>query len=174
MATQYFITVGPESSGKSTLVHQLAREHSMPLRDEYARAYLDQLGREYQHHDLCKIGKHQEFLAHQLSGHVVLCDTDVITLLVWEAFAFVGEVSRLQTVLETYDFDHRYYFLMRPDLPWEPDPQREHPHIDDRERIFAATEKLLIRSQANYQIIDGKEQSRYAAANKYLQSVIES
>ena len=51
--------VGPESSGKTTLARELADRYGFPWVPEYAREYLDGLGRDYQEEDLVLIAKRQ-------------------------------------------------------------------------------------------------------------------
>ena len=51
--------VGPESSGKTTLARQLAADLGCPWVPEYAREYLDGLGRTYEEDDLQIIARGQ-------------------------------------------------------------------------------------------------------------------
>ena len=51
--------VGPESSGKTTLARELADRYGFPWVPEYAREYLNGLGRDYQEDDLALIAKGQ-------------------------------------------------------------------------------------------------------------------
>jgi len=51
--------VGPESSGKTTLARQLAADMGCPWVPEYAREYLEVLGREYNEADLSVIAEGQ-------------------------------------------------------------------------------------------------------------------
>ena len=49
--------VGPESTGKSLLSQQLAAHFRTVWVEEYAREFLNKLGREYQQADLIDIAK---------------------------------------------------------------------------------------------------------------------
>lgn len=51
--------VGPESSGKTTLARELATRYGARWVPEYARKYLDELGRPYQENDLNRIAEGQ-------------------------------------------------------------------------------------------------------------------
>jgi nicotinamide riboside kinase len=64
--------VGPESSGKTTLARELAFSYGAPWVPEYAREYLEGLGRPYHENDLDRIAEGQleaisEVLAQQSS-----------------------------------------------------------------------------------------------------------
>ena len=65
------VIIGPESTGKTTLVKQLAAHFNCPMVEEYARSYIDQLDRPYERADLLKIAKGQVSLedkAERLNG----------------------------------------------------------------------------------------------------------
>ena len=51
--------VGPESSGKTTLARELASFYDAPWVAEYARKYLEGLGRPYEENDLMRIAEGQ-------------------------------------------------------------------------------------------------------------------
>jgi nicotinamide riboside kinase len=63
--------VGPESSGKTTLARELAAKYGCPWVPEFAREYLEGLGRDYVQEDLFVIAEGQLLSIHQqlaLSG----------------------------------------------------------------------------------------------------------
>ena len=60
------IVTGPESSGKTTLCKALSTHFEIPFTEEYARKYLDELGRDYKQDDLLEIGKEYWLMIHQL------------------------------------------------------------------------------------------------------------
>lgn len=51
--------IGPESTGKSTLAQQLSQRYHGICLPEYAREYVEQLGRPYTYDDVCAIARHQ-------------------------------------------------------------------------------------------------------------------
>src|SRR5215831_7450208 len=53
------VTIGPESTGKSTLCRQLAKHFNTTWCPEYAREYLNQHGVKYGYDDLIKIAQGQ-------------------------------------------------------------------------------------------------------------------
>ena len=89
--TQVFILTGPESCGKTTLATALAGYWSAPLVEEQARSYLLEKGRDnpdfhYQEEDLLRIAERQlEAENHALEQHParLICDTDLLVLMVW-------------------------------------------------------------------------------------------
>ncbi|MCP9759425.1 nicotinamide mononucleotide-binding protein [Aquitalea sp. S1-19] len=128
--------LGPESSGKSTLVQALAgRLGRAGMRvacvDEYARSYyacrpyLPSLA------DVETIAlaqcRNEDMAAQQ--ADVVLCDTTALTCRIWAEVAFgsaSGTINRL-----CHDYRYGLTLLARPDIPWQADPLRSHPHERD-------------------------------------------
>ena len=76
------VVTGPESTGKSTLVKQLARALDTLWVPEYARQYIDSLNYPYQENDLLEMAKGQIKSEQQYAEKVhqyLICDTDLIT-----------------------------------------------------------------------------------------------
>lgn len=169
MCAKYIITVGPESSGKTTILEQLSKEYGYPFRSEAARDYLATLGRSYNHQDLRSIAELQESTTRDIIADYVLCDTDLVTLLVWQAFSFPLESDILSNLMSSYDFDQRHYLLMYPDLTWVYDPLREHRDLSDRLNIFDTTKELLDLYGARYSVIKGVGKARFDQVVRSLQ-----
>ena len=64
------VVIGPESTGKSTLCEQLAEHFNTVWCPEYARAYLNENGKEYSYDDLLKISEGQLILEDALLENV--------------------------------------------------------------------------------------------------------
>lgn len=129
--------LGPESTGKTELAQQLALHFGVSWVPEYARTYVEQLNALYTFEDVCAIAREQikEELIWENSAskdRLVLFDTSLIITKVWFEFCFGKVPAFLTTRLNRNFFD--LYLLCFPDLPWVPDPVRE--HGDDRDYFF--------------------------------------
>ncbi len=122
------VITGPESTGKSTLSRRLAAHFGAGLVPEYARGYLESLERPYREADILHIGREQwrrqQTVARRSAGWCV-CDTGFLVLKVWSEFIFGRCDPWIQRMLENHP--PALYVLCDIDLPWQPDPLREHP-----------------------------------------------
>ena len=153
------VFTGPESTGKTTLAKLLSQELNCPLVEEYSRAYLQNLNRDYNFDDITQIAKGQmanEFSA-QLENDIIVCDTDLLVCKIWQEFRY----GKVDPWLE-HEFKNRRYnivFLCKVDIPWEYDPLRENP--SDREDIFNLYISTLDLNKIDYTIVQGNFQERY-------------
>ncbi|PKV66660.1 AAA family ATPase [Pontibacter ramchanderi] len=121
---------GPESTGKSTLSQQLAAHYNTVWVPEYARTYIEDLARPYTLQDLETIARGQLDLEEQIeqeANRILFSDTDLLVIKIWSEHAFGMCPDWVLQKLKQQDYN--LYLLMGVDLPWEPDPQREHPHL---------------------------------------------
>ncbi|HMO39445.1 MAG TPA: ATP-binding protein [Saprospiraceae bacterium] len=156
---------GPESTGKTTLTRQLAAHYRTLWVPEYARFYLMQLDRPYTHQDVITIAKGQaqwEDELRPLSNHLLFCDTDLIVAKIWLQFKYnlVNEWIETQVRSRHYDL----HLLCDIDLPWSPDPLREHPELRDRQELLQLYKTTLTSLGANFVLINGNEQERLTQA----------
>ena len=157
------VITGPESTGKTTLAVQLAETLHTVWVPEYARQYLDELGRPYTADDLPAIAEGQLWLEESICNTAtdyLVCDTDLITLYIWSEVRF-GQVHpyiKQQVMQRHYDF----YLLCAPDFPWAPDPLREDP--ENREVLFERYRKMLELLGKPFQILQGGMEERLAGA----------
>ncbi len=167
------VLTGPECSGKSSLAAQLHAHLDWPLLPELARAYLD--GRHaqsgiyrYRPSDLLNLASMQrQAEALKCNKDDAILDTDLLTLIVWWQEKF-GPVPR-QLSSQWQCQATRRYLLCKPDMPWQPDPQRENP--SDRDRLYAHYEAELSNRGCKYSICEGNEQARLAQALTAIKSV---
>ena len=131
------LITGPESSGKSTLVAELASQLKCNYVPEYARVYLRILGTEYREEDLDIILQGQlrtEKNASNTSTEFLVCDTGPLVVYIWSLEVY-GRTSDLITKSLSHLKSYHKIFLCHPDIPWEPDDLRENPQ--DRDRLFS-------------------------------------
>lgn len=161
--------VGPESCGKSVLATQLAQQFGCPLVPEMARQILQGQGPPYESGLVESIGRAQQKAEeHARSGasRHLICDTNLLVIRVWmeEAFGSCPDWIIRETETTTrYDL----HLLLYPDLPWEPDPLREHPH--DRIRLFHRYESLLRETGQAFEIVRGQGKERFENARNILE-----
>ena len=165
--TTLLVTTGPESSGKTTLATQLAGALDAPLVPEIARTYLNEKRRdnpsfEYQQHDLLEIAKQQlaaEKKALRKAGEWLVCDTDLLVLMIWSDVKYGKCEPALQALFEQSLESDRRYLLCTPDMPWEPDPLRENP--GDRELLFDRYLTVLEFLPVKFLTLSGSAERRF-------------
>ena len=144
------IITGPESSGKTALCKALSKHFKIPSTEEYARGYLNNLGREYKEEDLIEIAKGQL----QSETNSQLLDTDLITIKIWSEYKYGKSDKWILEQIEKQKSENRYYLLCRPDIPWEADPLRESPL--NRDELFKIYKREIEELGHDYLIIEGK------------------
>ena len=159
---QKIILTGPESTGKSTLARKLADHFQVPMVNEFAREYLNHLGRDYEFEDLKRIAQGQMALEQAAIGSTpfVIADTDLITIKIWSQVKYQKVDDWILSNLH-WNQD-ALYLLCKPDLTWQPDPQREHPHF--RKELFKTYQKELTDLRRKHQVIEGAGELRFAKA----------
>ena len=156
---------GPESAGKSTLAAQLAAHYGTAFVPEYARAYLEANGSAYTLADLEAIARGQlaaeDTAAAQATGWL-FCDTDLLVLKIWAENAFgtcpawvLAELARPRYALT---------LLLAPDLPWTPDPLREHPDPAQRWHFYELYRAELVSRNWPFFEISGSPTQRVELA----------
>mgnify|MGYP002029345080 FL=1 len=139
---------GPESSGKTTMSKWLSEHLSFDFVEEYAREYLSQKT-DYNREDLNKIALEQ-FRRNQASGNLAI-DTEMLVMKLWHEEKYNYCSDLILELLERQKLD--FYFLCKPDIPWEVDPLRENPL--DRDRLFVKYEETLIEQGFDYVVLKG-------------------
>jgi len=143
MSSHILVTTGPESCGKTTLARDLSAHLEAPLVHEASRDYLNALyqqrpGEPYRQKDLLAIARLQvqceQAAVAKCPSHLV-CDTDLLVILVWSEVKYGSCDPALQALFEqSLRLGARHYLLCDHHIPWEPDPLREHPHA--RKQLF--------------------------------------
>lgn len=163
---------GPESTGKSWLAKNLAAHYKTLWVPERARTYLEEINRPYRESDLLQIAMEQAELEDALAGktsRLLFCDTGMLVLKMWSEHAF----GRCHPFITDQLAKREYALCLLPDIdmPWKPDPQREHPHL--REYFFSLYQKHLQEAGKPFKIISGSGAERLQNAIKATKAVLE-
>jgi nicotinamide riboside kinase len=161
--------IGPESTAKSSLAHRLSVRLGIQMIPEYARAYLEDHGPDYDLNDLLQIGNEQAALIDKalITNRDFITDTDLLVILIWLEDKFDHISSDLTTRWKAQKAD--YYLLCRPDIPWIADPLREDP--DRRDYFFDLFEARLRQHELPYTIIEGNGEKRFELALSTIQEL---
>ena len=154
---------GPESTGKTTLAVRLAAHYGTSFAPEFAREYLADSGPHYTSEDLEEIARGQlkaEATAEAQARRVVFCDSDLLVIKIWAEHSFGDCPEWILHLIDQQQFD--LVLLMGVDLPWQPDPLREHPHL--RQHFYDLYRRELRERMSNFAEISGDENRRFAQA----------
>lgn len=155
--------VGPECTGKTSLAIQLASICKTIWVPEFARTFLDTLGRPYVAADLLDIAKGQVELEDQLAEDadgLLICDTNLLVIKIWSEFKYKACDPWILQHLISRKYD--LYFLTDIDIPWVEDPQRENP--EQREELFGLYKEALDAMHVKYIQLSGNEEERIKKA----------
>lgn len=176
------VLYGPESSGKTTLAKALALHYGSLWVPEYARHYLLQqdqyTGRlaqgivsTYADIEPMAVGQIalEDALAEVAPAHLPLfCDTSPLTNLVYSHYYFGRAPGWLEQLAPARPY--ALYLLLRPDVPWVPDPLRDRPA--DREALFANFRAALVASGQPFAELAGDAPTRLARAREAVEGVL--
>lgn len=166
--------LGPESTGKSELAKKLADHFNTIWIPEFAREYIEKLDKPYTYEDVCSIAKTQieQEIKYELdtTHEFIFFDTDLIITKVWFEYCYNHIPNFLIERMKSNYFD--LYLLCAPDLPWVPDPVRE--HGEDREYFFNLYLSDIEQTSKPYVIINNTGDKRFQNALKAIETFIDS
>lgn len=136
---------------------------------EYARSYVEQLGRPYTYRDVENIARHQiqqEGELSALAGNgIIVMDTWLILTKVWFDVVY-GEVP---VWIEEHIRSSRInlFLVCRPDLPWIADQVRENGG-EMRDVLFKRYCDEIMHYGFNYEIVEGEGETRWMNAMRLI------
>lgn len=170
-AIKKIVTIGPESTGKSTLAELLAKHYDTLWVPEYARQYLEENGADYTFGDLHKIAEgqiaqeekiaaelHQRIQNDEKQFPILFIDTDLYVIKVWSEYVFNQCDNRCLRQIAQRKYDG--YLLCATDLPWQKDELREYPNQEVRDELFKHYKDLLINQPLPWCTISGDYEER--------------
>ncbi|MCX6251554.1 MAG: ATP-binding protein [Bacteroidetes bacterium] len=158
---------GPESTGKSLLSERLAGYYHTTWVPEFAREYIDGLDREYNQEDILKIARGQLRNENRLlksANQYLFCDTELIVTKIWSEVKYNKCDEWILKKIEEHKYD--FYLLCYIDIPWEYDPQREHPQL--REHLFDLYLQEMTERNLPFAVVSGLGEERLKNAVKII------
>jgi len=172
--------VGAESSGKTMLAKQMAGALSCRWVPEYAREYLEKLGRPYEFEDLEEMAKgapnplkgakvdfqvfnpmHTDKVEMSMSDlvarlktlekEVIIVDSGMLTIRMWARIKYGRTIPFVEEVMRQDPTS--LYLLCRPRIEWGIDPLREAPSLVDRVWIYNQYLKELVENNLPFKIM---------------------
>jgi NadR type nicotinamide-nucleotide adenylyltransferase len=163
--------IGPECTGKSELSAFLAQHYRTTWVPEYARGYLEHLTVPYQLHDLTTIAHGQLRLEDEYAhdaNTLLFCDTNLYVIKVWSEFKFGTCDPEILKLLNVRKYD--FYLLTNIDIPWQEDPQREHPH--KRQQLYDIYLNEMKNQPVPFVEIAGDRESRRKQAQDAIEKLL--
>jgi nicotinamide riboside kinase len=151
------------------LCEQLAKHYNTVFVPEFARAYLNSIDRKYTFEDVLFIAEQQQLSENKLDNQAnkfLFCDTNLITIKIWLQVVFNNVPNQIEEGLKHLNYD--FYLITDIDMPWEPDPLREHPNM--RKELFEMHIEELKKIRAPYAIVSGLSQTRLQNAVSILEN----
>ena len=154
---------GPESTGKSTLIEQLAARFGTIFVPEYGRTFAETHGTNFSMADLVEIAQTHDAMtraALATGADPLFLDTDPLMTAVWAAMLFGDRDPWFAAWRGTADL----YLLLDIDLPWIDDGTRLFGSTAERRRFFDLSRAELDRRGVRYALVSGQGPDRLAAA----------
>jgi len=166
-------TIGPESTGKSTICTMLAKHYNTIWCPEYAREYMLGHGTDYTFETLIEIGKGQllqedEYMRKvqsqplTVNHHLLFIDTEMYVVKVWCEYVF-GKCHQFildEIAARKYDL----YLLCNTDIQWVYDELREYPNEKIRQELFHIYKDILINQNVPWVELKGDYDARLQTA----------
>jgi NadR type nicotinamide-nucleotide adenylyltransferase len=162
---------GAESTGKSTLIARLGREHGWPSVPEFGRTWAETHGTDFTMDDLLAMARGQDAamrVAAESEPPLLLLDTDPLMTAAWAEMLF-GEVPA-----ELFAYDKaELYLLFAPDTAWIADGTRFFGTDGERARFAALCEEMLLRAGVTYRPVGGSWLEREHGALEAIRAIAE-
>lgn len=170
------VTVGAESTGKTTLAEGLAARLGTVWVPEHGRWYWE--GRRHladqswSTDEFRRIARAQGVLADDLArlavGGLVIADTDALVTAVWHRRYLGHDDARLTALAKASRPDH--YLVCAPDFPWVQDGTRE--SAAERATMHEWTLAAVEASGVDFTVVAGPPEARLATAAEAVSGVV--
>ena len=170
------VVIGTESSGKSTLVQNLARVYNTAYVEEYGRTYYNRfkdsasITLESDYHEIAFEHKYHERMQTRNANKVLIIDTEAIVtqyyseLYVGKNLPILNEIAKLQ------DYDLHIY--LESDVAWVDDGMRVHGDQEVRDENSRKMKKMFDEAGVTYVIVKGNYEERFAICKELVKDLI--
>jgi NadR type nicotinamide-nucleotide adenylyltransferase len=161
------VITGPECTGKSTLSERLAEYFDTAFVPEYAREYVQRLGRKYNYDDIVHIAETQlEQIKQDYPGKkIVFYDTWLVITKIWLKVVYGHYPEWIDRELESEYVD--LWLLCDTDIPWYADGVRENGG-EMRDRLYKIYLNEIRDLKGNYFVVQGTGDQRFLNALKII------
>ena len=104
------------------------------------------------------------------ANRVLVCDTNAIVIKIWSEFKYGDCDPDILRIVNDRKYD--LYLLTNIDVPWEDDPQREHP--DKREHFWQIFNYEVDKTGIPTVVISGPREERRARAIKAIEGLLQN
>jgi len=167
-SSKIVVVTGAESTGKSELTKWLAHKYKVPFIPEYARVYMETLGRKYNYSDVEIIARKQIAQLNSMKNThqpVIFVDTWLIITKIWFEVVFNLVPEWVEHELTNTNID--LFLVCDIDLPWESDPVRENGG-EMRSFLHNKYIKEIKKYKFKYKTVSGNSSLRFSNALKHL------
>jgi nicotinamide riboside kinase len=102
------------------------------------------------------------------ANNVLICDTNLYVIKVWSEFKYNTVHPEILNSLKTRPYD--LYLLTNVDIPWQEDPQREHP--DKREKLYSIYRNEMLQQTVPFVEISGERDQRRSIAIQAIEKLL--
>lgn len=171
------VVLGPESTGKTTLVSNLSKHFDGDVVHEFGRDYTDDIpGPQLVASDFDEIAIAHDMFVDQVTNQtgtkpMVFIDTDAITTKLFGEM-YLGDDFHskiIDDIIDDQDFD--LALVCNIDVPWVDDGTRDFPLEGDRQRHLDKIIKELESNGQPYKMIYGDYDKRLAMAIRYVEEI---
>jgi len=166
------VLIGPESSGKTVLSEYLADHFETIWVEEYLREHFNQFSSvlEEKMLEIAQKQRKNEEKGEETAENIVFFDTNLVTLKVYHELYFDSLAFWFRELYHRKNYTH--YLLLKPDIPWVDDGQRD--MKDHRDAIFSLFESQLLMLECPFSVVSGDFDQRKAMAVELVNEIIQS
>ncbi len=170
------VVFGPESTGKTTLARSLAGHIGEPWAEEFVREFWEVKDGKIAAEDLGTIALGQmasEDRAAERARQVVICDTDLLTCVLWNDLLFPGKCPEwVRAEAEARVRATDLFLFCDTDLAWAEDPQRCFPDEAGRAMVRRVWREAMVGRGRPWVEIAGEGVEREGAASAAVKRLL--